>query len=178
LAGHVDDIRSFTADLKAQLRPEQLRWKPGDDEWSVAECLDHLVSTGYLYYPRLDEALDSVNSDGDLSPYEPSVLAKLFIWTISPDAGIKVRAFEPFEPKHPKEDVAILDMFDGQQSELLELISRADTVNINGGKFTTPGLVRLTIGEGLTMVVQHQRRHVLQIERLRDHPNFPVDGAA
>lgn len=174
LASHVGEIRAVAGAFKHELTPDQLRWKPGEDVWSVAECLDHLISTGYLYYPRLDDAIRKAESDHGAASYEPSVLAKLFIWTVSPDAGIKVRAFEPFEPKHQDEDVAILDMFDEQQEELLELIGRADEVNINGGRFITPGLVRLSVGEGLTMVVQHQRRHMVQIDRLLRHANFPV----
>ncbi|MDX1741475.1 MAG: DinB family protein [Rhodothermales bacterium] len=175
LAAFVSEIRQSAADIRNDLSPEELRWSPGDDVWSVADCFDHLISTGYLYYPRLEEAIKGADRNQAGRQYEPSVLAKLFIWTISPDAGIKVRAFEPFEPKHPEEDTAILEMFDEQQSELLALISKAEEVNINGGKFITPGLVRLTVGEGLTMVVQHQRRHMLQVERLQRHPNFPGD---
>ena len=171
------DIRTAATDLRDSLAADQLRWKPGDDVWSVADCFDHLISTGYLYYPRLEDAVGSADTDRAGQPYEPSVLAKLFIWTISPDTGIKVRAFDPFEPKHPGEDVAILDMFDEQQGMLLGLLKKADRVDINSGKFVTPGLVRLTVGEGLTMVVQHQRRHMLQVDRLMKHPNFPAAAA-
>ncbi len=174
LAGHVEEIRGAAASFGDRFSAAQRRWKPGDDEWSISECLDHLISTGYLYYPRLEDAIAAAPDDNTAAPYEPSVLAKLFIWTVSPDAGIKVRAFEPFEPKHTDQDVDILQMFDGQQEELLDIIHRADRVNINGGKFITPGLVRLTVGEGLTMVVQHQRRHMLQIDRLLKHPGFPA----
>lgn len=174
LAGFVTDIRESAVALKADLSPEQLRWKPGDGIWSVAEVFDHLISTGYLYYPRLEEAIRGASEERAGRPYEPSVLAKLFIWTVSPDAGMKVRAFEPFGPRHPDAGAAILDKFDSQQGELLDLIRAAERVDINGGKFITPGLVRLSVGEGLTMVVQHQRRHMLQVERLLKHPLFPV----
>ncbi len=166
-------ISEASRQLREEFSPAQLRWRPNDEVWSIADCFDHLISTGYLYYPRLNDAIDAAERSQIDSPYEPSVLAKMFIWTVSPDAGIKVRAFEPFEPKHIGEDVAIMDMFDEQQTELHELISRADEVNLNSGKFTTPGLVRLTVGEGLTMVVQHERRHLLQVESLVAHSGFP-----
>lgn len=174
LASLVTGIRRSATDLRNDLSPEELRWKPDDDVWSVADCFDHLISTGYLYYPRLEDAIKGADRDQAGRPYEPSVLAKLFIWTISPDAGIKVRAFEPFAPKHPGEDIAIMEMFDEQQGMLLDLITAAEHVDINGGKFITPGLVRLSVGEGLTMVVQHQRRHILQVERLLRHASHPV----
>ena len=177
LAAFVSEIRQSAADIRNDLSPEELRWSPGDDVWSVADCFDHLISTGYLYYPRLEEAIKGADRNQAGRQYEPSVLAKLFIWTISPDAGIKVRAFEPFAPKHPGQDVEIMEMFDEQQEMLLGLIAAAERVDINGGKFITPGLVRLSVGEGLTMVVQHQRRHMLQIDRLLAHPSRPAAGS-
>lgn len=182
LAQFVNEAAGLASRLRSELSPGQLRWRSASEEWSVADCFDHLVSTGYLYYPRLEDAIVAADSEHIDHSYEPSVFAKLFIWTVSPDAGIKVTAFQPFEPKHVGEDVKILDMFIAQQSELMDLLRDADDVNINSGKFTTPGLVRLTVGEGLTMVVQHQRRHILQIENVLNHDQFPssirTDAAA
>ncbi len=177
LAQFASDISETARRLSAELSPAQLRWRPTPEEWSIADCFDHLISTGYLYYPRLSDAVDAADRSQTEAAYEPSVLAKMFIWTVSPDAGIKVRAFEPFEPKHVGEDVTIMDMFSDQQAELMDLITRADEVNLNSGKFTTPGLVRLTVGEGLTMVVQHERRHLHQVESLLGDPRFPSSGS-
>lgn len=173
LARFVNEAAGLATRLREELSPSQLRWRSEPDVWSIADCFDHLISTGYLYYPRLEDAIEVASDEGVGTDYEPSVLSKMFIWTVSPDAGIKVTAFQPFEPKHGGEDVKIMDMFVEQQAELIDLLRAADGVNLNTGKFTTPGLVRLTVGEGLTMVVQHQRRHVLQIENVLDHDAFP-----
>ncbi|MDX1430116.1 MAG: DinB family protein [Rhodothermales bacterium] len=177
LARFVNEASGLATRLRKELTPSQLRWRSSAEVWSVADCFDHLISTGYLYYPRLEDAIDMASTENIGAEYEPSVLSKLFIWTVSPDAGIKVTAFQPFEPKHVGEDVRIMDMFIDQQAELIELLRAADGVDINSGKFTTPGLVRLTVGEGLTMVVQHQRRHVLQIQSVLDNENFPTAEA-
>jgi hypothetical protein len=37
-------------------------------------------------------------------------------------------------------------------------------------------LVRLTVGEGLTMVLRHQKRHAPEVSRLLQHPNIPTDS--
>ena len=178
LAQFVNEASGLAVRLGEALTPSQLRWRPDSEAWSVADCFDHLISTGYLYYPRLEDAIAAAERDGAGTGYEPSVLAKLFIWTVSPDAGIKVTAFQPFEPKHVGEDIKIIEMFVAQQEELIDLFRAADGVDINTGKFTTPGLVRLTVGEGLTMVVQHQRRHMAQVRNVLAHDRFPAEVSA
>ena len=40
-----------------QLNSEQLNWKPAADSWSVAQCLDHLISANREYYPVFDRIL-------------------------------------------------------------------------------------------------------------------------
>jgi hypothetical protein len=36
-------------DLARGLSPQQLNWKPGEDLWSVGQCLQHLHATNEVY---------------------------------------------------------------------------------------------------------------------------------
>ena len=58
------DLRSECAAVSAAFRglagdlsDAQLAWAPRSEEWSVAQCLDHLVLTAEAYRPRIEEAL-------------------------------------------------------------------------------------------------------------------------
>ena len=69
----------------------------------------------------------------------------------------------------------MLDRFDAHQDILADLIRRADEVNLNATRFTSPitRLVRLSIGEALTRLVIHQRRPLQQALRLPTNADFP-----
>ncbi|HRK49108.1 MAG TPA: DinB family protein, partial [Pyrinomonadaceae bacterium] len=36
------------------LSGEQLNWKPAENSWSVAQCLDHIIKTNLSFYPEFD----------------------------------------------------------------------------------------------------------------------------
>lgn len=35
----------------SNLTSEQLNWKPGEESWSIGQCLDHLIISDCLYFP-------------------------------------------------------------------------------------------------------------------------------
>src|SRR5262245_33990755 len=43
--------------LFGHLNSQQVNWKPAADSWSVAQCLDHLISINREYYPTFDRIL-------------------------------------------------------------------------------------------------------------------------
>src|SRR5690242_4491494 len=50
-------IDGETAALAGSLSEAQFVWKPGEDAWSVAECLSHLNVTARLSLPKIDYAI-------------------------------------------------------------------------------------------------------------------------
>ena len=53
-----DEAEAITGDAKAlfgHLTREQLNWKPAANSWSVAQCLDHLITINREY--AFDEAV-------------------------------------------------------------------------------------------------------------------------
>ncbi|MGH9844290.1 MAG: DinB family protein, partial [Blastocatellia bacterium] len=48
LSGLISEANAITDETLAGfggLTAQQLNWKPGADQWSVAQCFDHLVTT-------------------------------------------------------------------------------------------------------------------------------------
>jgi len=60
---------------------EQLRWRPGQDRWSIAQCLDHLNITLGLVLPKVDAAVQEGWRNGQMGDgqtgYDPSEVAAL-----------------------------------------------------------------------------------------------------
>lgn len=178
LQADLEAIDARVAALKAR-SPEQLSWNPQPGSWNVLECLDHLITTDALYIPRIREAIEKASPEGKADPYRPSFVGRKFIAFISPDATRKTKTVSAFEPHPALSDVTVLDRFLAHQAEIRDLLRRADGVNLNRVKLSSPvtRLLRLRIGEALTMLVRHQQRHLQQAQRVLERPGFPAAPA-
>src|SRR5262245_35278275 len=78
------DARTLFGDLNDQ----QLNWKPDTASWSVAQCLDHLVSINREYFPTFDRILKGEYRQALLHrvPVLPGIFGRLMVKTLSPDA--------------------------------------------------------------------------------------------
>ena len=48
-----DETLAGFGDITAQ----QLNWKPGAEQWSVAQCFDHLVTANEAFFPIFEKVL-------------------------------------------------------------------------------------------------------------------------
>lgn len=174
LLADAEAVRDEAQRLRDTLSPRQLTWRPEPDTWSVADCFEHLRKMDKAYLRVLPEALARAEPGGT-EPYKPSLFARGFIQSVSPNPRFKLRAPRAVRPR-AEAGADALDRFLDQQEALLELIRRADGRNLNTGRFASPlsSFVRFSLGEGLTALVRHQQRHTQQAQRLTERPDFPV----
>jgi hypothetical protein len=175
LLADVADTTAAARRLRAVLTDAQLAWKPEPGVWNVLECLQHLITLDTLYFPRIQAALRKASREGGDAPYRPSFIAKTFIRYVSPKSTRKVKTLRLFEPPPALTDVTVFARFDEHQAAFSQLIRQADGADLNGNTFSSPAtrLLRFTLGEGLTMLVAHQQRHLQQARRLTERPDFP-----
>src|ERR1041384_7083005 len=60
LAGCLVQVEASRALFSRRVFPlsvEELRWRPGPQRWSIAECLDHLNITLGFYLPKIDKTI-------------------------------------------------------------------------------------------------------------------------
>ena len=163
-------LRRFTDKL-----PEQ-SWdrKPAADEWSAAECVEHLNLTSRAYIPLLR---DSVASAGEArhSPtqhYRHDALG----WFLSKMFGplrhlgkfrvVRVKTTPPFVPKAGRSGPEILSDFVRLQTDLISLVRSADGLPIDSVKIVSPfgGRMRYSAYSAMVIVARHQHRHLEQAE--------------
>ena len=175
LLADVTTVTAETGRLRATLSDAQCIWKPEPGVWNVLECFHHLIVTDRLYGPRLRAAIEKATRDGGSTPFRPSFFGKTFIRYVSPGSKRKIKTLRLFEPPPALTDVTVLQQFIDHQDELTALIHQADGINLNRGKFSSPAsrLVRFSVGEGLTVLVVHQQRHLQQAQRLTERSDFP-----
>ena len=175
LLADLEAVDEGARQLRADLSQEQLAWKPTPEAWSVLECFEHLIVTGELYHPRIRQGLGRARRTGADAPFRPRLFGRLFLRSLDPEATRKLKTFNAFKPARGTDDVAIIDRFLAQQDDFRALLHEADGVDLNSGVFSSPltRLLRFTVGEGLTIVVVHQQRHLGQARRLTQLSAFP-----
>jgi hypothetical protein len=164
-----------TQALVAGLSVEQLNWQPVPGSWSVGQCLEHLCITNESYVAPISAALEEKTDD----PVEQITLGWFGRWFIrsfvepSPN-GRRVSAPSKIRPG-AKVDLSVVSRFLSDNKSCRELIVRARSKDVNRIRFWNPLVpgIRFTVGTGLEIIASHERRHLLQAERVRDSANFP-----
>lgn len=157
----------YEADRLVQgLGRDELLWRPAPDRWGVADCFEHLFSTGAAYHPRIRSALASAPPGDPSAVYRRTFFGRAFLYFAGPEGRVRIRARELFAPGPSRPDAP--ERFQDQQEELLDLIEEARGVDLRRTRVTSPlsRLLTLTLGECLEMLVQHQRRHLYQARRV------------
>jgi len=161
--------------LLAGLTNEQLNWHPAPGSWSVGQCLEHLCIMNEVYLPPISAAFKE-KPDSPVEQITPGWFGGWFIRNFAePTSGSKrVRAPAKIRPASHVE-VSVLDRFLSGNQSCRDIIVRAGSKNVNRIRFWNPFIpgLRFTVGTGLQIIVSHERRHLLQAERVRDAVNFP-----
>jgi uncharacterized damage-inducible protein DinB len=173
----VDDtvrtIEAVTREAQARfggLSADALNRAPGPGQWSIAQCLDHLITINRLYFPTF-AALAA-------GRYQPSLWAR-----ISPFSGFfgrfLVNSLRPENLKpmkttaraQPASRIAadIVERFVAHQEELASHIRAIPaTRDADHTRLTSPlmGLVTYNLTDCLTMLAVHEQRHLNQATRV------------
>jgi len=168
------------ADLRAQtlaqnLTNEQLNWCPSPQEWSIGQCLQHLVEFNREYGAAISRALDGEHP----SPVGELKIGRVSGWFMRNyvEPGPNTRRVN--SPKKIKPDTqispSVLNDFLRSNQQAKDLVRRAAAFNVNRIRYKNPlaPLVRFTVGVGFELTWKHELRHILQAERVRQSPEFP-----
>lgn len=161
--------------LTTGLTPEQLNWHPRPDAWSVGQCLEHLCITNELYVPPISASL-ARKQISQVQDITPGWFGRWFIKSfIEPSPQTKqARAPGKIVPGS-RVELSVLDRFLRSNQAIRELIHLAGDCDVNRIRFRNPfiPLLRFTVGTGLEIISGHERRHLLQAERVKQSSDFP-----
>jgi hypothetical protein len=151
------------------------RWKsrPGPDQWSAAECIEHLNLTSRAYIPLLRHALE-VGTKPATPPtrYRKDFLGGLFSALVGPLPRIakrrlgRVKTTGEFVPQPKATRVETVAEFDRLQAELIAITRQADGFPLGEMKIVSPfgGKIRYNVYSALVILPRHQDRHLGQAE--------------
>lgn len=174
-------LRQAAADAEAEfggMSAGQLNWKPGEKEWSIAQCLDHLIVTHSLYFP-LFERFAAGNTEMSfferVSPFS-GFFGRFLIRGLDPKNLKKMKTTGRAQPAASRIDGDIIEHFREHQNQLAAAIEDLPA-DLDAEKqiITSPlmGLITYSLADALTFIPMHCRRHLDQARRVTEAEGFP-----
>ena len=173
--GVITDLESISEDARGafgHLTGEQLNWKPDAKSWSVAQCLDHLITINSLYFPIFEKLKLGPVENTFLEKYSPlsGFFGRYLIKASGPENPKKMKTSKLAYPSASAIDAAIVDAFEKHTGELGRYIGSI-APNVDPATIITSplaGFVTYSLDDCLTIVVVHERRHLLQAKRVME----------
>jgi DinB superfamily len=143
--------------------------RPGDDRWSIAECLVHLNVTSERFIPLIDDATRELRDRGLLATGQArrDLIGWLLCWHLEPPSRIRTDTPPTFMPQSAEPMADVLERFDYLQRELAVRLERASGLALERVKMISPfdARVKYNLYSAFTIILAHQRRHLFQAEQ-------------
>ncbi len=160
------------------LSAEQLNWKPDAREWSIAQCLDHLILSNRPYVPIFEDLLAGRRHPRlrERIPVLPRLFGSLLINTLRPDSGRNVQARPAFVPSASALPPAIVGTFVEEHERLQRLMASSRGLDLAGIVVTSPvmGVITYSLLDACRIIVAHEQNHFAQATRVAAAPGFPA----
>ncbi len=174
----LDALSKQVQDSFGSLTAEQLNWKPEPGNWSIGQCLDHIVVSNKTYYPTFDRVLDGTYQLSFLQKFNPfkRSFGAMMIKSLGPGSPKKFTAPKIFEPSSSEVRPDIVSVFVEAQNALKEYFQRLSLADSSNKVIASPvsGLITYTLDDAMQIIAVHGQRHVNQALQVFHLPNFPI----
>jgi len=175
----LDGVDADAASLLNGMTEVQFHWSPVAAQWSIEQCLVHLVIMGGKYLPIIDEAMENARADRLLSrgPFRYGFVERWFVRSTEPPPGIRLRTPISARPPDDQPLPFVIANFLTMQDDLRKRIRAANGLDLARARVTSPFIRALKMGLGpcFEFLAAHERRHLWQAWQVRKHERFPVD---
>jgi DinB superfamily len=157
------------------LNSNQINWKPSADEWSVGQCIDHLIVTNSCYFPVLEKVLKvEKKTFWEKLPFLPNFFGNMLLGFLENDKK-KIKAPKVFEPTTSTVDKDVVNKFNESQNKLAELLKKTSHLELDKTIITSPvsPVVTYSLLQACNILTTHDRRHFEQALRVYKLANFP-----
>lgn len=160
------------------LTETQLNWKPSADQWSVAQCLEHLATTSNKFESYFSAALERARRKWPVANgpiYKPSMVGGWLAKQVNPEGGRNLPAPKIFRPADSSNIPGALEKFVNQQARFVDFVRESTGIDYNKTRLRSPvtPLMRYSLADAFVITVLHGQRHLAQARRVREMPEFP-----
>jgi DinB superfamily len=176
----IEELEAVAADARREfggLNAAQLNWKPSPEQWSVGQCLEHLIKTNRFFFPALEQVARG-EYEGSLwtrvSPLS-GFFGRLVLRAMA--AGRKARATRNIQPSASVIDAEVVEQFVRHQEEMTGLMRATHAEGLKRAFVTSPiaGFVTYSLFDACRIAAAHERRHFAQARGITEAEGFPND---
>lgn len=176
----IDEARAVAAETESrfgQMTTEQLNWRPSASEWSIAQCLEHLIASNTGYFPVVEKVVRGEHrpSFRERLPLLPRFFGSMVLKAVQPESRRKFKAGQRFEPSRSEIGGDIVARFKAQQQELIDHFNSSKDIDLRKTIITSPiaSFATYSLLDAYKIVVAHERRHLAQAKRVTEQEGFP-----
>ena len=166
----LDANRAVISRIRAavsSIAPEVLLRTPPAGGWSIGEVLEHLIISADSYLDALRRTTrENAGSRADVTAtWKPSIMGGMLTESLRNPRRLPAPGI--YKPG-PTPRAGVLDEFLRRQEEVSRLIVDAGNLDWRRVRMRSPVLpiIRMNLGDALTVPVVHAERHAAQIERV------------
>lgn len=155
-------------DAVSGVTPEAIAHRPANGGWSIAEVLEHLIVSADSYLESISELMAQRSGDrvDAQATWKPSFGGGLLASSLrNPRKLPSPKRYKPGPSPRPR----ALDEFLQRQEKVGRLIVETGEMDWRRVRMRSPvaPLLRMNLGDALTVLVVHAERHAAQIERVK-----------
>ncbi|MCF8238227.1 MAG: DinB family protein [Saprospiraceae bacterium] len=149
---------------------ESLNIKPNLESWSIAQILDHIMTTNQSYFPMLDKlALGEFDLPlhGRL-PFLRRFFGRFILKGVSPKREKKISTFPIWEPSSSQLPGDMVARFSSHQAKLKSRIEDALPLLEKGARIYSPAsrMIVYSLADAFEIIVTHEERHLEQVKEV------------
>lgn len=179
IEGYVLQLTSVRQDLPGiagGLSLDQFNWNPAADQWSIAQCVEHLNITTERYIPVLRKDIADARAAGRhaAGPFALGFLERWFLETMEPPIRRRFKTGKAFIAAGRLEPAPTLQRFNDLNEQFGECMRAAEGLNLKAIKVRSQfGPISWTMNGTFAILLAHERRHLWQARQVRTNPGFP-----
>ena len=126
LIANLNNITQQVMQSFSSVSNEQLNWKPHVPNWSIAQCLDHLIVSNSTYFPTFDKLINKTYQLPLLQKLNPfnKVFGPIMVRYLGPQSKQKLKNPKIFSPSTSTLPSTIIDDFSKHQEILINYFNQ------------------------------------------------------
>lgn len=170
MLAHYEQTAAHLKKSVAGLTDEQLNFSPTEDQWSINQCVEHIVLSEPMIFGMFKQ--ETSKSDSSKTSQKPSYTDEEIVNSIT-NRSEKYQAPEILKPTGKYKNMSeALVAFENGRKEIINYIKNAD-INALRNHISQGPAGPVDGYQNLLFITTHSDRHILQIEEIKAHPNFP-----
>jgi hypothetical protein len=177
LNSEANEITREVIQLFSRLSETQMNWKSSAGKWSIGQVIDHVNKSNTFYLHEIEKILHAGKLKSDKrSKVRGGMFGVFALRALEPGNNRKRKTHPLFQPSSDILDNSVVDQFVYSQQRLSFYLDILADFDLTSAKVSSPSnrLIRFRIGDFLSLIITHEKRHLLQAKNIFNSVNFPM----